>query len=166
MISVTAQDLKKAVGNAVLAIGKRTTLPVLECVLLSTDGDRLTISGTDLEKRVIDSVPFKGDELQVVVQGRVFLRFVKTLKDRVDLEQDGTTLYLTCGDSGAEFPTYPVEEFPLIPLIVVEQIEIDVALLVDAILSVSHAAATAEGRPVLTGVYWENQEGVLSAVGK
>ena len=107
MISVTAQDLKKAVGNAFLTIGKRATLPILECMLLSTEDDKLTVSGTDLEKRVIDSVPFKGDELQAVVQGRTFFRFVKTLKDRVDLENDGTTLYLTCGDINATFPTYP-----------------------------------------------------------
>jgi DNA polymerase III subunit beta len=149
------------------AISSRTTLPILNNVLIETTSEGLSISATNLEIGIRKIVPAEiSMEGSTTAPARLLTDFVNTLPDQ-DLEMtlDSATqsLNLRCARFDTHIKCIEAEEFPPGPR-PDEGDRIEVALddLVSAVEQTQMAASTDEARPVLTGVQVVIQGGSLT----
>ena len=153
-------NLSRALNIVGRAVATRTTLPVTQNVLLSTDQGRLKLTATNLEIAISTWIGAKVEnEGAITVPARLLTDFVSSLREgQLDIAMTPSPLgiQLTCGRSEGRLLGTDAEEFPPIPM-VEEGIGISVQpqTLRTAINQVVFAAATEESRPVLTGIKME-----------
>ena len=160
-ISCLQENLSRGLGIVQRAVATRTTLPITQNVMLSTDNGRLKLAATNLEVATTTWVGAQVmEEGSVTLPARLLIDFVNSLPaDRVDIELNedeevpGLNVRLKCARFRATINGQSVEDYPSIPT--VEEGEfgrIDAHVLRDAINSVGVAAATEDSRPVLQGI--------------
>ena len=159
-LSCLQENLKRGLGIVGRAVAARSTLPITQNVLLSTDRSMLKLSATNLEIGITTWVgAMVEEEGSITVPARLLSDFVDSLPaERIDLNvtQRPKAVELSCARSQATINGTDAEEFPPIPT--VEEglaAKLDVRKLRTAIAQVAFAAATEESRPVLTGVKLE-----------
>ena len=154
------ENLSKALGIVGRAVATRSTLPVTQNVLMSSDEGRLKLSGTNLEIAISTWVGGKiEDEGAVTIPARLLTDFVNSLPSgQIEMEMTARPLgiHVKSGRFEARILGTDAEEFPPIPT--VEQgvgASVTPSSLQAAINHVVFAAATDDSRPVLTGVKLE-----------
>ena len=153
-ISILQQDLLPAVQTASRSVGVRSTLPVLDNILLETTPDnRLKIAATNLEIGVIRFLPVEIQESgQITVPAKTFLEIISGLGSaQVELEARDDILSITSGKFKATINGISASEFPAIPLPEAEGVSFKKDILLSS-SQILFAAAVDEGRPVLTGI--------------
>jgi DNA polymerase III subunit beta len=155
-LSCLQENLSKGLGIVGRAVATRTTLPITNNVLLSTDEGRLKLAATNLEMAISHWIGAKVEEEgAITVPARLLTEFVNSLPagEKVDMKLVGKTLELRCARFEARISGVDAADFPPIPK-VDEGIKtkVDTDTLRQAINQVVFAAATEESRPVLTGV--------------
>ena len=151
------ENLSKALNIVGRAVATRTTLPVTQNVLLSTDQGRLKLSATNLEIAINTWIGGKIEtDGAITVPARLLADFVGSLPvGPIDIVMTPKPLgiQLTCGRFEGRLLGTDAEEFPPIPS-VAEGIGVSILpkTLRAAINQVAFAAATEDSRPVLTGV--------------
>lgn len=161
------ENLSHGLGVVQRAVATRTTLPITQHVLVSTDGGRLKLSATNLEIAISTWVGAEViEEGAITVPARLLTDFVNSLNRQtieiksteagVGIELKGNQVHATVNGNDAN-------EFPPIPSIG-EGVSTQVSpkALRDAIHSVVFAAASEDSRPVLTGVNVELSEDKLT----
>jgi DNA polymerase III subunit beta len=156
-LSCLQENLNRGLGLVGRAAATRTTLPITNNVLLSSDQGRLKLVATNLEMAISCWLGAKIDEEgSITVPAKLLTEFVATLpNDKIDirLAPKGKTLELKCARFEARISGVDAKEFPPIPKVedgITAKISINA--LKQAISQVVFAAATDESRPVLTGV--------------
>ncbi len=100
-LSCLQENLSRGLGIVGRAVATRSTLPITQNVLLSTDQSMLKLSATNLEIGITTWVGgMIEEEGSITVPARLLSEFVTSLpNDRIDLELlPGTgVLQLTCG---------------------------------------------------------------------
>ena len=159
-LSCLQENLNKGLATVGRAVATRTTLPITQNVLMTTDRSMLKLSATNLEIAITTWIgAMVGEEGSLTVPSRLITEFVASLPaERIDMEMTGGhhTLQLTCARSDARINGTDADEFPPVPT--VEDglaAKIDPQVLRTAIGQVVFAAATEESRPVLTGIKLE-----------
>ena len=159
-LSCLQENLKRGLGIVGRAVATRSTLPITQNVLLSTDRSMLKLSATNLEIGITTWVgAMVEEEGSITVPARLLSDFIDSLPaERIDLNvtQRPKAVELSCARSQATINGTDAAEFPPIPT--VEEglaAKLDVRKLRTAIAQVAFAAATEESRPVLTGVKLE-----------
>ena len=159
-LSCLQENLSKGLAVVGRAVATRTTLPITQNVLLSTDQSMLKLSATNLEIAITTWIgAMVEEEGSITVPARLLTEFVASLPaERIDMVMtpQPRVLQLTCARSEARINGTDAEEFPPIPTI--EEglaAKIDPQVFKTAINQVAFAAATEESRPVLTGVKLE-----------
>ena len=146
------------------ATGARVTLPALSGVHVHAEGDRLTLTGTDLEAtgRVhIDADV--GDAGEVLVSAARFAAVARSLGSRaVDLSLNKDRLDATATGSRFTLRTMHVEDYPRLPDPPAALLSIPADKFAAALDTVLPGAATDPARPVLTGVYAVSNGGALT----
>ena len=156
-LSCLQENLSKALGIVGRAVATRSTLPITQNILMTTDQGRLKLSATNLEIAVTTWVGAKiADEGAITIPARLLTDFVTSLPDgQIDIAMTPKPkgIQLTCGRFEGRIIGIDAEEFPPIPT-VDEGVGVTVASqnLRHAINQVVFAAATEDSRPVLTGV--------------
>jgi DNA polymerase-3 subunit beta len=154
-LSLTQENLSKALGSVGRIVSTRATLPVLSNVLLSTDGSRLRLSATNLEIGINywigSSIEKEGS---VTVPARLLADFVASLPSgNIKLESNGATLSIKAPNYESKINGIPADDFPTIPeidnkpVLVVNSVQLK-----EALAQVVIAASVDEARPVLAGV--------------
>ena len=139
------------------AISSRTTLPILNNILIETTSEGLALTATNLEIGIRKIVPAEiSMEGSTTAPARLLTDFVSTLPDQdleMTLDPSSQSLSLRCARFDTHIKCIEAEEFPPGPR-PDEGDRIEVALddLVSAIEQTQMAASTDEARPVLTGV--------------
>ncbi len=167
IVSLLQENLLRALTATSRILTTKAQLPVLQNVLLSTGEGQLRMTTTNLETTESVWVGAKIDkEGSLCVPARLFTELAMTLpQDTVKLSAKEGGLIVACGAVSASIPGMPAGEFPQPP----EQRKIKAATLpkrdlCSALSLVLFAAATDEGRPLLTGVKIRSEEdGVLFA---
>ena len=158
-VSCLQENLSRGLAIVGRAVATRTTLPITQNVLLTTDRARLKLSATNLEIAITTWIgAMVEEEGSITVPARLLTEFVSSLpSERIDMVMTPPrTLQISCARSEARINGTDAEEFPPIPT--VENgltAKIDPQVLKTAISQVVFAAATEESRPVLTGVKLE-----------
>src|SRR5690348_18311128 len=79
-LSLTQENLSRALASVGRIVSTRTSLPVLSNVLLATDGNRLRLSATNLEVGINYWIGSKvEDQGSLTVPARLFAEFVSSL---------------------------------------------------------------------------------------
>ncbi len=149
------------------AISSRTTLPILNNILIETTPEGLALSATNLEIGIRKLVPAEvAMEGSTTAPARLLTDFVSTLPDE-DLEMtlDGATqsLSLRCARFATHIKCIEAEEFPPGPRPDEgDRLQVPLDELIKAVEQTQMAASTDEARPVLTGVLVQLQQGNLT----
>ncbi len=174
-LSCLQENLTRGLGVVGRAVASRSTLPITQNVMLSSDQGMLKLSATNLEIAITTWIgAMIEEEGAITVPHRLIADLVNSLpSDRVDLDLRGpdpddptaggaSVLHISCGRSRTHINGASAEDFPPIP-----QVDSGVATNIDAsvlragIGLVAFSAASDESRPVLTGVELKLEESNL-----
>lgn len=167
-LSVTQENLSRALSTVSRIASGKTSLPILGNILLRTDENRLELAATNLEIAIVEHIggSVKQDGT-VTVPARLMNDFINSLPaGNVMLKLEGTTLHIESGGYNSKIHGMSADEFPALPQITPAQtFELDAKALKRAIQQVVVVASHDDTRPVLTGVYWHTFEGSLYIAG-
>lgn len=167
IISLLQENLLRALTATSRTLTTKAQLPVLQNALLSTEDGQLRVTTTNLETTESVWVGAKIDkEGSLCVPARLLTEFVMTLsRDTVRLSAKEGSLVVVCGMATATIPGLPASEFPPPPTQKqAKETTLPKEEFCRALSLVLFAAATDEGRPLLTGVKIRSEEeGVLFA---
>ena len=156
-LSCLQENLARGLSTVQRAVNTRTTLPITQNVLISTDQSQLKLSATNLEIAITTWLGAQVEEEgSITIPARLLTEFVASLpSERLDIESTAQPkgLALQCASFEAHINGTDAEDFPPIPNVDSGVVgKIDPKVLRDAITHVAFAAATEDSRPVLTGV--------------
>ena len=156
-LSCLQENLGRGLAVVSRAVATRTTYPVMQNVLISTDQSRLKLAATNQEIAISTWIGAQiEDDGAVTIPARLLSEFINQLpSERIDIESTNQPvgISLKCARFSAHINGTDADEFPPIPTVqqgVVGKIESKI--LSDAIEHVAIAAATEDSRPVLTGI--------------
>jgi DNA polymerase-3 subunit beta len=152
-------DLQKALHVVASVVPSKSTLPILETVLIDASPEgRLTLTATDLDISVRTQSSAEVSEAgKIAVSARRLFDIVRELPEQeITLSGSETHLELTGARGRYRFVGAPVEDFPELPDISTDkQVTFAPLKLEQMIRRTLYAVSTDETRPELTGVYLE-----------
>ena len=116
-VSASRESLLGPLQSVIGVVERRQTMPVLANVLLVARGDKLSVTGTDLEVELVAAcsvnVQQPGD---ITVPGRKLLEIMRTLPEKatVSLVREAERVVVKAGRSRFTLSTLPASEFPVI----------------------------------------------------
>lgn len=136
------------------ATGRTGTLPVLSGLRLELAGDRLTVTGTDLDLTIQLEVAVGGDvDGGVVLPARLSSDIVRSLPaGKVELSVDDDEVKISGGRSQFSVRPLSLDDYPRLTTPASSAVTLDAAAFGEALRQVVRAASTDEARPILTGV--------------
>ncbi len=165
---IQREALLKPLQQVVGVIERRQTLPVLANFLLRTQGEDLSVSGTDLEVEMVASAQAEEvAEGETTVPARKLFDIVRALPDGVSitLKLNGDRAQLSAGRSRFTLATLPASEFPTVDTIeVVEKVTLPESVLKQLMDRTAFAMANQDVRYYLNGLLLELEEGHLRCV--
>lgn len=166
-IIIDQKELSKHINIAQKGISSRSTLQILDGILLETMDNRLKLTATDLEISIETFVDCEIiEEGSIVVSSRLFGDIVKKLpNDNVHIDVNESNVNIKC--SHAEFNIIGNQgvDYPNLPIIIEKQsFSISKDLFKDAIRQVVFATSTDETRASLTGVLLEIENDKINFV--
>lgn len=163
-LSVTQENLSKALGVVGRVASGKTPLPILNNILLRTDNNRLLMAATNLEIAITHHIGARVESNgAITVPARLMSEFISNLpRGTVDLQADGTKLHISSGSYKSTIHGISSEDFPELPTISSETTyTLAAGILKRAIQQTVLVASRDDTRPVLTGVYCHTHEGKL-----
>lgn len=165
-LSVTQENLTKALSNVGRVASSKTQLPILSNILLRTDGNRLLVAATNLE---IASTHLIGAKIiapgSITIPAKLVSEFVASLpKGTVDLKVTSSHLTISSGSYKSVINGVVADEFPELPTIDETssiQYSIKTADFKQAVSQTIITSGNDSTRAILTGVYWHSFEGYL-----
>lgn len=162
------KDFKNALNLVNRAISGRSTLPVLNNVLIEVSNEKVKLSTTNLEVAITHWLEAEvKSEGQLTVPVKLLSQYIALLTDeKVEVELlEGETLSFKSDNSHTKIKGISAEEFPLIPKLEKgKELKLSSASLQEAIRQTSFAAALDDTRPVLAGVYLSVAKNSLTLV--
>ena len=148
--------LSQALQTVSRAISTRTTLPILNNLLLETTTDGLALTATNLEIGIRKVIPAEiTEEGSTTAPARLLTEFVGTLPDEpleMALDTSTQTLSVRCGRFDTHIKCIEADEFPPGPRPDEgDRLAIPLEHLLSAVEQTQMAASSDEARPVLTG---------------
>ena len=158
----------KAINSVVKGVASKTTMPILEGILIQTNDNEIKLTTYDLEigiEYVIESeVKEQGS---TVVNAVMFSEIIRKLPDTeiYITVNDNNLLEIECEGSHYKLATMNPEEFPELPKIEIENsIELEQNTLKNMIRKTTFAVSTEETRPIFTGCLIETDNNKLNLV--
>ena len=158
----------KAINSVVKGVASKTTMPILEGILIQTNDNEIKLTTYDLEigiEYVIESeVKEQGS---TVVNAVMFSEIIRKLPDTeiYITVNNNNLLEIECEGSHYKLATMNPEEFPELPKIEIENsIELEQNTLKNMIRKTTFAVSTEETRPIFTGCLIETDNNKLNLV--
>lgn len=154
-IQILQENLLKALNQAGRIVPLRPQLPILQNILLATEEGRLKLIASNLETTEIIWVGGKMEkEGELCIPSRLFTELIASLsQDTVFLTSKDDSLMVKSQGTTATIPGVSAKEFPCIPKAKEKtKTTIPKDEFCEKVSKVSFAAATDEGRPLLTGI--------------
>ena len=169
-LSVTQENLARALSIVGRVASSKAGLPILSNVLLRTEGNRLLVAATNLE---IAATYYVGAKVmkqgELTLPARLMSEFITSLpKGTVEITSKGATMKITSGNYSSNLTGVDAADFPELPSIEEKEAVTYTIAADDFKQAVNQTIITASGdtsRPVLTGVYWHTLEGSLYLAG-
>ncbi len=161
-------DLVSAVSNVSRAVSSKSTIPALEGILIKAYGDKLNISGYNLEIGITTDIETSViEEGEIVISARLFLEIIRRLPEEiVFIETDERLVtYIKCGNANYKIMGMSSVEYPDLPSF--EQtdfITVNSKTLRDMIRQTVYAVSDNNSKPIYTGSLFEIEKSVLNIV--
>ena len=166
-VALVLEKFKSALLKVERIVNNRSTLPILNNVLIKASRKGVELIATDLEIGVKFSLGGKVDQEGVItVPGRTLINLINSLSgDTVVLESKNNVLQIMCGDAKASVNGTPADDYPVIPEVEGGKVvKLRSELFRDMLSGVEFAASHEESRPILTGIYLVSSKGTISMV--
>ena len=166
-ITASRQALLDALLVASRAVSPRAALQALSGIHLSADGEP-RLRATDMELGLDVALDGKVDGGgSVVLPGRLLVEVARSLPDgevSLELREAERDVEITAGSGRFHLRTLSAEDFPRLPEVEGNPVELPAPALQETINRVARAASRDEARPVLTGVLVSAEEKELTMV--
>lgn len=169
MIFTCEKDkILKAINSVVKGVASKTTMPILEGILIQTNDNEIKLTTYDLEigiEYIIESnVEVQGS---TVVNAVMFSEIIRKLPDtEISFKiNENNLLEIECEGSLYKLATMNPEEFPELPKIDIENfVELEQRSLKDMIRKTIFAVSNEENRPIFTGCLFEVSNNKINVV--
>ena len=158
----------KAINSVTKAVASKTTMPILEGILIQTNDKEVKLTTYDLEIGIEYIIEAQVEEQgATVVNAIMFSEIIRKLPDteiKIYLNENNL-LVIECEGSLYKLATMNPNEFPELPQISIENsIELEQNALKEMIRKTIFAVSTEENRPIFTGCLFEVVDNKLNLV--
>ena len=162
------EKILKGINSVINGVASKTTMPVLEGILLQTNDNELKLTSYDLEIGIEYILEAQIEEQgSTVVNATMFSEIIKRLPNseiKIAINENNL-LEIECEGSLYKLATMNPDDFPELPKINVDNsIEIEQTTLKNMIRKTIFAVSTEENRPIFTGCLFEVKENKLNVV--
>ena len=158
----------KAINSVVKGVASKTTMPILEGILIQTNDKEIKLTTYDLEIGIEYVMECEVEEQgSTVVNAVMFSEIIRKLPNtEIHISvNDKNLLEIECEGSLYKLATMNPDEFPELPKIEIENsIEVDQNVLKNMIRKTIFAVSTEESRPIFTGCLFEIENNKLNVV--
>ena len=160
--------LLKGINSVINGVASKTTMPVLEGILIQTNDKEVKLTTYDLEIGIEYIIECDVQEQgNTVVNAIMFSEIIRKLPDtEITITiNDNNLLVIECEGSLYKLATMNPDEFPELPKINVDNsIEIEQNLLKNMVRKTIFAVSNEENRPIFTGCLFEVKDNKLNVV--
>ena len=161
-------NILKAINSVVKGVASKTTMPILEGILIQTNDNDIKLTTYDLEIGIEYIMNCEVQEQgSTVVNAIMFSEIIRRLPDtEISISiNDKNLLEIECEGSLYKLATMNPEEFPELPKIEVENsIEMEQNNLKNMIRKTIFAVSSEDSRPIFTGCLFEIKDARLNIV--
>ena len=158
-LTIERAALLKTLAHVQSVVERRNTIPILSNVLIEADGGELSLTATDMDLTIVDTVPADVSKAgATTAPAHTFYDIVRKLPDGAQVEigssGDGAQLTLKAGRSVFTLATLPKEDFPTMGAVdLPHQFRLANRELRHLIDRTRFAISTEETRYYLNGIY-------------
>lgn len=165
-LTVTQENLNKALQNVSRVASARTPLPILNNILLRVENNRLFLAATNLEIAITQHIGAKVEEEgSITIPAKLLSEFIANLpKVNVSLETNDQHLVIRADHYVSTINGVGSEEFPELPNIDearAKTLTFEVPTFKRLISQTAVASSNDTTRPMLTGAYFHTLDGQL-----
>lgn len=169
IFSVERQELLDAVSRLQRVVGSKTSMPVLEGILISAEQGKVTLISYNLEMGMKKEIYAKCDEAgDVVINARLLSDILRRMNGpQVEISSDSRlNCHIKCGEATFDIMGMAAEDFPEMPTVGnAGTVIVDGKVLSEMVRGTFFATAQNEGaKPVLTGINVSVEDGVIQFV--
>lgn len=154
-IQVLQENLLKILTKAGRIITTKTQLPVLQNLLLESHDNWLSVTSTNMETTIVTAIAVKEERSgKACVSAKLLTELVTSLPaETITLTEDNAALTVSAPRSKSVLTGMPPGEYPIVDMNQSgDAMTVDAALFKQILSQTAFAAATDEGRPLLTGI--------------
>jgi DNA polymerase-3 subunit beta len=165
----TKSNLNKAVGIVMKAVPTRTTMNILECILIDATTNEIKFTGNDMELGIETTV--EGEIIEkgkIAIDAKLFSEIVRKLPDNdITLTTDSNNnALITCEKSKFNIAGKSGDDFSYLPAIIKDKmITLSQFQLKEVINQTIFSIAINDNNKMMTGELFEVNEGTLKVVG-
>lgn len=152
-------EMNDAINIVLKAVPGKTTMPILECVVIEAQGDELKLTTNDMSLGIETRLPANiEDEGTILVNAKMISEIIRKLPDQeVYFESDDKeNILLFCGKAKFNLSGKNHEEFPMLPQIEKEKkIVVSQFTLKEMIRQTIFSISNNENNKILTGELFE-----------
>ena len=162
------EKILKGINSVINGVASKTTMPILEGILIQTNDNELKLTTYDLEIGIEYILEAKVEEQgNTVVNAVMFSEIIRKLPSteiKISINEN-KLLEIECEGSLYKLATMNPDEFPELPKINIDDsIEIEQTVLKNMIRKTIFAVSNEENRPIFTGCLFEVLNNVLNVV--
>ena len=165
----TKSSLNKAVGIVMKAVPTRTTMSILECILIDASTNEIKFTANDMELGIETIV--EGEIIEkgkVAIDAKIFSEIVRKLPDNdITIETDDNySSTITCEKSKFNIAGKSGADFSYLPVIIKEKsINLSQFTLKETINQTIFCTSPNDNNKMMTGELFEVKDNVLKVVG-
>ena len=168
--TVERASLLEAVSKLQRVVGAKTSMPILEGILISAEQGKVTLIAYNLEMGMKKEIYAKCDQTgDIVINARLLADILRRMNGiQVEIEADEKlNCHIKSGEATFDIMGMAATDFPEMPSVAeVNTVSIDSSIMAEMIKSTIFAAAVTEGaKPILTGINFSVENSVLQLVG-
>ena len=161
-------ELLKSVNISLKAVSSKTTMPILECILVDASAAEITFTSNDMELGIETKVKGIIEEKGIVaLDAKLFSDIIRKLPDSdVTIQTDANlNTTITCEKAKFTIPGKSGDDFAYLPVIErTEGIEISQFTLKEVIRQTIFSIAANENNKLMTGELFEIKDNMLKVV--
>jgi DNA polymerase-3 subunit beta len=161
-------ELLKSVNISLKAVSSKTTLPILECILIDASASQIKLISNDTELGIETIVPGKIIEHGIIaLEAKTFSEIIKRLPNsEISIETDEKLIaHIKCEKAKFDIPGRSGEDFTYLPIVEREaSITITQFSLRQIINQTIFSIASNENNKLMTGELFEIRENMLRVV--
>ncbi|MBV4420038.1 DNA polymerase III subunit beta [Clostridium tyrobutyricum] len=161
-------NLQEAVFTVQKAITGKSSMPILNGILIETNGNELILTGSDIDLSITTKIEATIlEEGSVIINARLFGEIIRRLpNDDINIETiDDNTTQILCKKSKFNIINMNTADFPELPNINENMLfSISENILKNMIRETIFATAQDETRPILTGILFEIKNKTINLI--